>query len=94
MGCLLLLVAGVFPRLALGVVWLTTTLVDRAFEGFLLPLLGLIFLPLTTLVFVLVWTPGGGLSGGRWLWIALAFLVELGSYAGTGRTNRDRFARD
>jgi hypothetical protein len=93
MGCLFALVAGVFPRLALLVVWLATTLVDRAFEGFLLPLLGLIFLPLTTLVFVLVWTPAGGLGGGGWLWVALAFLVELGGYVGTGQTNRDRFAR-
>jgi hypothetical protein len=88
MGCLFALVAGVFPRLALLVVWLTTTLVDRAFEGFLLPLLGLIFLPLTTLVFVLAWTPGGGLGGGSWLWIALAFLLKLGGYARTGHTNR------
>jgi hypothetical protein len=77
MGCLFLLVAGVFPRLGLLVVWFVTDLVDRAFAGFLLPLLGLLFLPLTTLVFVLVWTPADGLEGRRWLWVAFAFVVEL-----------------
>jgi hypothetical protein len=93
-GCLFALFAGVFPRVALVVVWIATGLVDRAFDGFLLPLLGLIFLPLTTLVYVFVWVPVDGLGHGRWLWVALAFLVELLGYVGTGRKNRDRFARD
>lgn len=93
MGCLFALFAGVFPRLALVVVWITTDLVDRAFDSFILPLLGLFFLPLTTLAYALLWVPGVHLGNGRWLWVALVFLVELAGYAGTGRTNRDRFAR-
>lgn len=93
MGCLFALFAGVFPRLALVVVWITTDLVDRAFDSFILPLLGLFFLPLTTLAYALLWVPGVPLGNGRWLWVALVFLVELAGYVGTGRTNRDRFAR-
>lgn len=93
MGCLVALLAGVFPRIALVVVWITTTYVDRAFDSFILPLLGLIFLPFTTLVFALVWVPGEGLDNGRWLWVLLAFLIELAGYGGTGHTNRDRIAR-
>ena len=47
MGCLV----AFFSRLALLVVWLTTPLVGRAFHGgWLLPLLGILLLPLTTLV--------------------------------------------
>jgi hypothetical protein len=91
MGCLIGIVAGLFPRLALVVVWIATNYVDRAFDSFILPLLGLFFLPLTTLVYALAWVPGVHLGNGRWLWVALAFVVELVGYAGTGRTNRDRF---
>jgi len=44
-----------FARLALLIVWLTTTLVQHAFHGFwLLPLLGILLLPITTLTYVLV----------------------------------------
>jgi hypothetical protein len=92
MGCLIALVAGFFPRVALVVVWVSTNLVDRAFGPFILPLLGLIFLPFTTLIYVLVWSPTAGLGEGRWLWVALAFLIELAGYGGTARTNRGRFA--
>ncbi|WCB96490.1 hypothetical protein DSM104299_05249 [Baekduia alba] len=88
MGCLFAIVAGFFPRVALVVVWLTTNLVDRAFGPWILPLLGLFFLPFTTLVYVLAYSPVIQLGNGRWLWVALAFLVELAGYAGTGRTNR------
>ena len=42
MGCLLALLAGFAPRVALALVWIFTNWVDRAFNGFLIPLLGLI----------------------------------------------------
>jgi hypothetical protein len=93
MGCLFAVVAGFFPRIALVIVWIATDYVDRAFDGWILPLLGLIFLPLTTLVYALAWVPVAHLGNGRWLWVALAFLVELMGYVGTGRTNRDRMRR-
>jgi hypothetical protein len=90
MGCLVAILAGFFPRFALVVVWIATDKVDRAFDSFILPLLGLFFLPLTTLVYALAWVPGVHLGNGRWLWVALAFIFELVGYVGTGRTNRDR----
>jgi hypothetical protein len=90
MGCLFAVVAGFFPRVALVVVWLTTNLVDRAFGPWILPLLGLFFLPFTTLIYVLAYSPAIGLGHGRWLWVALAFAFELAGYAGTSRTNRGR----
>ena len=93
MGCLFALVAGFFPRVALVIVWITTNYVDRAFDSWILPLLGLIFLPFTTLIYALSWVPGTHLGNGRWLWVAIAFLFELIGYMGTGRTNRDRFQR-
>lgn len=93
MGCLFALVAGLFPRVALVLVWLLTNLVDRAYDTFVIPLLGLFLLPFTTLVYALVWAPGVGVDDGRWLWVAMAFLVELVGYVGSRRSSRGRARR-
>src|SRR5437773_2128722 len=57
MGCLVALLAGFAPRVALALVWIFTNLVDRAFNGFLIPLLGLIVFPYATLFYVLAYSP-------------------------------------
>jgi CDP-diglyceride synthetase len=82
MGCLFAILAALSPRLALVLVWIFTNLVDRAFEGFLLPLLGLIFLPFTTLLYVLAYKPVVGVSGWGWFLVFLGVLFDLGSYGG------------
>jgi hypothetical protein len=64
MGCLFALFGGLFPRLALLILWIARpALVDAAFNTFILPLLGIIFLPFTTLIYVIVYIPGVGLTG-------------------------------
>jgi hypothetical protein len=93
MGCLFGIFAGFFPRIALVVLWIATDLVDRAFSTWVIPLLGLIFLPFTTLIYAIAWAPGVHLGNGRWVWVAIAFAVELMGYAGTARTNRERMPR-
>jgi len=71
-----------FARLALLGVWLWTPLVGRAFHGgWLLPLLGILFLPLTTLVYVLVFALSGDVTGWNWLWVVLAFLLDLAAHS-------------
>ncbi len=76
-----------FARLALLVVWLSTPLVHRAFqEGWVLPLLGLIFLPITTLTYVLVYYISGSVTGWGWLWVVLAFLLDLGAHSYPARS--------
>jgi CDP-diglyceride synthetase len=82
MGCLFAILAALSPRLALVLVWIFTNLVDRAFEGFLLPLLGLIFLPFTTLLYVLAYQPVVGVSGWGWFFVFVGLLFDLGSYGG------------
>jgi len=50
--CLLLIVLLGFPRVALVLMWLFSTYLQRAFHGgVLLPILGFLFLPLTTIVY-------------------------------------------
>ena len=90
MGCLFVLLGGAFPRLALLILWIARpSLVAAAFNTFLLPLLGIIFLPFATLVYVLVYTPGVGLVGFDWFWVILAVLLDIGSWGAT-YTQRDQ----
>jgi hypothetical protein len=92
-GCLLALLGAVSPRLALVLVWLLTNLVDRAFTSFAVPLLGLIFLPFTTLFYVLAYRPGVGLSGLGWAVVVIGVLLDLGEYGSGGYANRRRGRR-
>jgi hypothetical protein len=92
MGCLLLLLVGFAPRVALGMVWIFSDLVDRAFSGFLLPLVGLAFLPCTTLFYVLAWSPLGGVSGWGWLAVISGVMLDLAHIASSGYAGRQRYA--
>ena len=75
-----------FSRIALFVVWLTTPLVNHAFHGgWILPLLGLLLLPITTLTYVLVYYVSGSVAGWGWLWVALAVLIDLAANSYPGR---------
>lgn len=89
MGCLLAIFAGFFPRIALVCLWIFTNDVDRAYDSFIVPLLGLIFLPLTTLVYALAWSPVGGVEGIEWLWVGIAVVLDLSAYGGGARARRD-----
>jgi hypothetical protein len=71
-----------FARLALLVVWLSTPLVNRAFHGgWILPLLGILILPITTLTYVLVYYISGRVTGWGWLWVVLAILLDLAAHS-------------
>ena len=61
---------------------------SAAFDTFFLPFAGFLFLPWTTLMYVLV--APAGITGLDWLWVALAALVDIGSYAGGAVGGRGR----
>jgi hypothetical protein len=64
---------------------------SRAFDDFWLwPLLGIIFLPFTTLMYDLLWSSGVGVSGFDWFWLTLAVLIDISHWASSGYANRDR----
>lgn len=94
MGCLFGIFAGLFPRLGVLLIWLARpALFTAAFGGSaILPALGLVFLPFTTLLYVLLWTPAG-LPALSWLWLILAVLIDVGGWGSTGYANRDRYVR-
>ncbi len=82
-----------FARLALLVVWLSTPLVNRAFAGgWILPLLGFLLLPITTLTYILVYSIAGSVTGWSWLWVALGILLDAA--ANSAPAARARSTRD
>jgi hypothetical protein len=90
--CLIALIAVLSPRLAIVLLWLFTNYVDRAFSGFFLPLVGLIFLPWTTLLYVLVDIAPGPIHVAGWIVIGLGVLIDLNSWAQAQSSRRGRYA--
>ena len=92
MGCLFAIFAGVFPRAADIILWIARPNQFLApFDGnWIWPLLGVIFLPLTTLFYVFMWTPAVGLQGFDWFWLFLAVVLDISHIVGSGYANRDR----
>lgn len=76
------------PRVALVFTWLFTNLVDRAFDEWVVPLLGLIFLPWTALLYALVYNPVEGVSFLGWVVVVLGLLTDLGSYTYGAKSRR------
>ena len=77
------------PRLAFLIYWLIPIgriRIYTAFNTWIWPLLGLIFLPWTTLMYVIVYGVNG-IVGFDWLWLGLALLADIASYGG-GAYNR------
>ena len=77
LGCLLAFGASVAPRLFLILAWIFSDRWPRVWgSDFILPLLGIIFLPYTTIMYMLVWSPSG-VQGWDWLWIILGLFLDL-----------------
>ena len=86
MPCFLLFIVLLFPRVALALLWFFSTYLQRAFHAsLLLPLLGFIFLPLTTLVYAWELNSGMPTAGINLLWLLIAVIVDLGGLGGSAR---------
>jgi hypothetical protein len=92
MGCLFAIFAGFFPRIAVFILWIARpTLFLTPFNGnWIWPLLGIVFLPFTTLMYVIMWTPGIGIQGFEWFWLAMAVFLDISHAAASAQQNRDR----
>jgi hypothetical protein len=82
--CVLILIALVGPRLTLFVLWLFTDYLSRAFDSFVLPFLGFLFLPWTTLAFAVAQNGFGGVHD-LGLVIVLGVLADVGALGGGAR---------
>jgi hypothetical protein len=89
MPCLLVLLLLAFPRLALILMYLTSNYLQRAYHDLLVPLLGFIFLPLTTIVYAWLTNNHMPLEGINLFYIILAVVIDVGGL-GSGESHRRR----
>jgi hypothetical protein len=89
LGCLLALGIAVAPRIMLILAWIFSERWDVVWQGsWLWPLLGIIFLPFTTVMYMLSWSPVG-IQGWDWMWIILGVLMDLMHWSQVAN-NRER----
>jgi hypothetical protein len=91
MCCLALFALGLGPRIALAVWWIWGDKVGAAFDSFLVPFLGLLFLPWTTLFYVIAWTPIDGVTGVNWLFVGLGFVFDLMTYSARAAKGKSKY---
>ena len=90
MPCLLLIVFLAFPRIALVVLFLFSNYLQRAYHGLLLPVLGFLFLPLTTLAYAWMTNTHQPIVGVNLLIIIIAVVIDLGGLSGGEHHRRTR----
>lgn len=92
MGCLYLLLALISPRLLLAVMWIFTPYVQpNSFRLWLVPLLGLIFMPWTTLAVVWGYNTHFGLL--QIAAIVIGVMLDLGTNGDAERRRRKQRER-
>jgi hypothetical protein len=87
LGCLLAFSIALAPRAVLVLAWLFSERWPVVWQGdWIVPLLGIIFLPFTTIMYLLAWQPavagGAHIEGWDWMWILLGLLLDLSKWAG------------
>jgi hypothetical protein len=88
-GCLVLLLALLSPRLALFALWLFSDLLSRAFDSWLVPLIGFFLLPWTTLAYAGMWSSSNDVTGFEWFIVVLGFFFDLASFSRGREYRRD-----
>ncbi len=90
MCCFFTVLVFLGPRVA-GIIWwlFQPARWNLVFDTFIIPILGIIFLPWTLLMYVIV--APGGLTGLEWVFVGLMLVFDIGSYVGGGWGNRSRF---
>ncbi len=87
MCCFFTVLVFLGPRAAILVWWLINPARwNLAFPNFIWPLLGFIFIPWTTMAYVLVFP--GGIVGFDWIWLGLGLVLDIAWWAGGGFRRR------
>lgn len=84
MCCLPLALFFLGPRITLVIWWLFPggrNAFDAAFTSIVWPILGVIFLPWTTLAWTL-FHGANGIAGFDWVWVILGLVVDIAVYSG------------
>jgi hypothetical protein len=82
MPCLVTAVGFFFPRLVMVLLLIFSNWFSRAFETWFWPLLGFIFMPYTTLAYMISMVSNGGqISGGYIVLVVVAVFFDLGMHS-------------
>jgi hypothetical protein len=93
MGCLVVILAMFVPRLLIFFVWLLTGWIGAAYQTSLWPLLGVLFMPYTTLAYMAAMLNNNYSVSGLWLvLVVVAVMADLGIWGG-GRHSHSRVRR-
>ena len=87
MPCLIALFALFFPRVAIVLMVIFSDYIGAACQTVFWPLLGFLFMPVTTLAYAWAINSNGSVSGGYLFVVILAVLLDLGILGG-GASNR------
>lgn len=85
-GCLAL----VAPRFAIVLVVLFSDFIGRAYETTMWPLLGFLFVPVTTLAYAWAKNSHGSVEGFYLFVVIAAVLIDLGVFGGSASRRRSR----
>jgi hypothetical protein len=87
-GCLVLIVLLAFPRVALVLLFLFSNYLQRAYHGLILPILGFLFLPLTTLVYAWMVNSRQPTTGVNLIILIIAVVIDVGGLGGGAWSRR------
>lgn len=86
--CLLLLLAIIGPRFVLLALALFSNYLQAAYTGLLIPLLGFLFMPFTTLAYAWAINSTGQVAGIQLVVVVVAVLIDLGVIGGSADRRR------
>lgn len=90
MCCLFASLVLLGPRIAILVWWLIDQVRwEAAYDNFFVPFLGWVFLPWTTMMYVVVFP--GGVTGFDWIIMGLGVLADIASYTSGGYSGNQRY---
>lgn len=89
MPCCLIIAVLAFPRIVLVCMFLFSNYLERAYHGLILPILGVILLPLTTITYAWLMNTHRPIQGINLLILIVAVVVDAGGIGGGAFRKRD-----
>ena len=85
LGCMALFA----PRLVIILVVIFSDYIGQAYQTTIWPLLGFLFMPVTTLAYAFIWHQNGGTISGGWIVLLIvAVMIDLGMFGGAEKARR------
>ncbi len=89
MPCCLIIGVMAFPRIVLVCLFLFSTYLERAYHGLIIPILGFILLPLTTITYAWLVNTHQPIQGFNLMILIVAVLLDAGGIGGGALRRRD-----